>query len=83
MKNFNKHSSNGHHVSKRRKLAQYPQPRGLHTYINTVTTTYEAPAQLLQNLEKKNILKVPEGGGANRSTQRKTLTACLLIGITY
>ena len=30
------------------------------------------------------ILKAPEGSGrANWSTQRKPLTACLLIGITY
>ena len=45
------------------------------TYINTVTTMwYEAQAQLLQNLESIFfILKVPEGGGANK---RKFLTAC-------
>ena len=42
------------------------------TYINTVTTTvYEAPAHLSLIWNQFFILKVPEGGGANRSTRRK------------
>ena len=45
-----------------------------HTYINTVTTTLcEVPAHLLQNLESNVFLKLPEGGGANRSTRKKNL----------
>ena len=37
----------------------------------TVTTTLcEAPAQLLVLQTLESILKVPEGGGANRRTQR-------------
>ena len=55
-----------------------------YAYINTVTTLCcEAPVQLLQNLDSNFILKVPEGGGANRSARRKPLNACPLIGITY
>ena len=43
----------------------------------------EAPAQLLQNWESNFILKVPDGGGVNRSIRRKFSTAYLLIGFTY
>ena len=90
MKNFNRRSPHVHHGSKRRKLAQRAHSRGSHAfthtlYINTFTTTLcEPPAQLLNNLEFIIlILKVPEGGGANRrSTRGNPPTACSLIGIT-
>ena len=58
MKNYNTRNSHVHRGSKRRELAQRAYSSGSHAfthtlYINTVTTTllYEAPAQLLHNLE--------------------------------
>ena len=46
-----------------------------HNYINTLTTTLcEAPSQLYyRSWNHISILKVPEGGGANRNTRRKPL----------
>ena len=89
MKTFSRRSSHGHHGSKptnwRNTHTHVDRLHSLTHFTSTQFTTMlcEAPAHLLQNLESNSILKVAEGGGANRSNQRKTLTACLLIGITY
>ena len=59
--------------------------RGSHTFTHTLTSTH---LQLKRQLSyyiiwnRNFIFKVPEGGGENRSTRRKTPTACRLIGIT-
>ena len=74
MKNVNKRNSHGDHGSKRRELAQHAHSRGSHAFTRTLASTQsQAPAQLLHNnvMESNFILKVPEGGGANRSTRRK------------
>ena len=54
MKNFNRHSSLGHHgsKSKHRELAQYAHSHGSHAFTHTLTSTVttmwcKAPAQLL------------------------------------
>ena len=59
-------------------------------FIHTLTSTQLQPRCAIRQLRYYRIswnqiliLKVPEGGGANQSTQRKPQTACLLIGITY
>ena len=52
-----------------------------HLHQHTITTLCEAQAQLFHNLESIFYFeRVPEEGGANRSTRRKTPTVCLLIG---
>ena len=61
MKNCNRHSTHGHHGSKRRAAnwrntqLRVDRTHSLtsHTYINTVTTTsYEAPAELNYRIRK-------------------------------
>ena len=79
MKNFNRRSNaNGHHSSKRCKLAQHTlmwiTRIHSHIYINTGTKTCEAPAQLLQNLESKFLFsrysREGEQTGVPRATDR-------------
>ena len=66
MKNFNKHSSIGHHGSKCRELAQHAHSRGPHAFTHTLTST-----QLQSRCAKRQlsyyiiwnqiyILKVPD-----------------------
>ena len=43
MKNFNRSSSNGHHDSKLRELAQHAHSRGSHTYTHTLKSTQLQP----------------------------------------
>ena len=80
MKNFLRRSSHGHNESMRRELAHHAQlitwVARIHsrTFINTVTLC--AKRQLIYYIIWNRFSKVPEGGGANRSTRRK-------IGITY
>ena len=87
MKNFNRRSSHGHHGSKRLELAQDAHSRGSHAFTHTRTSTQLQPRGVKRLLSycriwnRVFILKVHEGGGANRSTQRKKPDR--LIGITY
>ena len=39
MKSFNRRSSNGHHGSKRRELAQHAHSHGSHAFTDTLTST--------------------------------------------
>ena len=77
-KNFNRRSSHGHCGSKRRELArQHAHSRGSHTIAHALTSTQLQPLCAKRHLSYYSIwngifsLKVPEGGGANRSTRRK------------
>ena len=70
-------------------LAQHTYSHGSHTFTHTLTSTQIQPHCVKRQLSyyriwnQMFILKVPEGGPrANRSTRRKLLTACPLIGIT-
>ena len=80
IKNFNTNNNrlnpHGHHGSKRREVAQHAHSRGLRAFTDTLTsaqfttTLPEAPTQLLRGIDFF-ILKVPEGGQANRSIGEK------------
>ena len=67
MKNFNRHSSHGHHGLKRHKLAQHTHTRGSHAFTYTVTSTQLQPRCAERQLSYNRIwnqifiLKVPEG----------------------
>ena len=84
MKNFNSRNSHRHHVSKRRELAQHERSRGLHqhSYNHAVRSASSAITEFGIYFFIFFILKVPEGGGANRSTGRNPPTACPLIAVT-
>ena len=88
MKNFNRYCSHGHHGSKHQKLAQHAHSRGSHAFTHTLTSTWLQPHCAKRQLSCIRIwnnifiLKVPEGGGENRSAWRKPSTACLLLHIT-
>ena len=73
MKNFNRRSSHGYHGSKRRELAQHAHSHGLHTVTSTQLQSRCAKHQLsyYSIWNQIIILKVPEEGGANRSTREK------------
>ena len=89
MKNFNRRRFHGHHGSKCCKLVQHAHSCGSHTFTHTLSSTQLQPHCAKRQLSyyiiwnQIFILKVPEGGEENRSTQRKPPTACPLIGITY
>ena len=77
MKNFNTRSSHGHHGSKRRELAQHAHSRRSHALTHTLAPTQLQPryakCQLSYYIIWNQIcnLKVPEGGGAYRSSRTK------------
>ena len=50
MKNCNRHSSHGHHGSKRRELAQHAHSRGSHAFTHTPTST-----QLQRHCAKRQL----------------------------
>ena len=77
-------------AQKRRELAHHAHSRGSHAFTHTLTSTQSQPRCCAKRQlsyyriwDRIIILKVPEGGAANRSTRRKLPTSCLLIGITY
>ena len=76
MNNFNRRSPHG---SKRHaNWRNNAHSRGSHAFTHTPTSTQLPPRCVKHQLSyyriwnKTFILKVPEGGGANRSTRRKT-----------
>ena len=66
---------------------RHAHARGSHACTHTVTSTQLQPPRCTKRQlshyriwNRVFILKVPEGGGANRSTRRNLPTACPLIG---
>ena len=84
----NMRSYHDHRGSKRRELTQHAHARGSHAFTYTLTSILLQPrcasassAITLFGIEFH--FEDTRGRGAKRSTWRKPLTACSLIGITY